>query len=283
MGERPAVAPVALHARLRAAWAATDSALCVGLDPRRERLPDVCRAEPKPLLAFCRGIVDATAHSACAFKPQIACFAAERAEEELRDLIAHIRAAHPRGVVILDAKRGDIGASAELYAREAFEVYDADAVTVNPYLGWDAMAPFAAWPGRGAFLLCHTSNPDAGWLQEHPSEAPLYLRVAALAAQRDDANLGLVVGATYPAQLGAVRAQAPALPLLVPGVGAQGGDVEAIFAHGLDAEGAGLVVNAARSVIFASPDGDWTLAARREAERLRDRMRRARDAARCSL
>ena len=280
MSDASTAAPPTLHERLRAAWTATDSALCVGLDPRRERLPAACRTNPKPLLAFCRAVVDATAPLVCAFKPQIACFAAERAEAELRDLIAHIRAAHPRVVVILDAKRGDIGASAELYAREAFDAYDADAVTVNPYLGWDAMAPFAAWPGRGAFVLCHTSNPDAGWLQEHPPEAPLYLRVAELAARRDERNLGLVVGATYPAQLGAVRARAPALPLLVPGVGAQGGDVEAIFARGLDAGGAGLVVNAARSVIFASAGGDWAPAARREAERLRDRMRRARDAAR---
>ena len=264
--------------KLRSAWRTSDSALCVGLDPRPERLPAACRKADKPLLAFCRGIVDATAHLVCAYKPQIACFAAERAESELVELLRHIRAEHPRVPVILDAKRGDIGATAELYAREAFAAYQADAVTVNPYLGWDALAPFTSWPGRGAFVLCHTSNPDSGWLQEHPPGDPIYLRVAALAAARDEGNLGLVVGATYPEQLAAVRARAPALPLLVPGVGVQGGDVAAVFARGLDGDGAGLVVNASRSVIFASDQVDWAQAAARAATALRDDMRRARDA-----
>ena len=268
-----------LAEKLRSAWRASDSALCVGLDPRTERLPAACRQAKQPLLAFCRAIVDATAHLVCAFKPQIACFAAERAEGELVELVRHIRAEHPRIPVVLDAKRGDIGATAELYAREAFAAYQADAVTVNPYLGWDALAPFTTWPGRGAFVLCHTSNADSGWLQEHPPADPTYLRVAALVAERDEGNLGLVVGATYPEQLAAVRRRAPALPLLVPGVGAQGGDVAAVFAHGLDRDGAGLVVNAARSVIFASAQGDWAQAAAHAATALRDDMRRARDAA----
>lgn len=230
-----------------------------------------------PLFAFCQAIVDATAHLACAFKPQIACFAAERAEDQLLALIGHIRSQHPGIPVILDAKRNDIGATAELYAREAFAVYEADAVTVNPYLGWDALAPFAEWPGHGAFVLCHTSNPDAAWLQEHPPDDPAYLRVAELAAGRDNGNLGLVVGATFPEPLGAVRARAPTLPLLVPGIGAQGGDIEAVFAHGVDANGAGLVVNAARSILYASGEADWRQAAARAATALRDQMRRARD------
>lgn len=275
-----APATIAFGAKLRTAWAAADSALCVGLDPRRERLPAACRGRARPLLAFCREIVDATAHLVCAYKPQIACFAAERAEEELLSLLRYLRAEHPAIPVILDAKRGDIGSTAELYAREAFAAYEADAVTVNPYLGWDALAPFAAWPGHGAFVLCHTSNPDGVWMQEHPPNDPIYLRVAALVAEHDQDNLGLVVGATYPQQLAAVRARAPTLPLLVPGVGAQGGDVPAVFAHGLDNKGAGLVVNASRSVIFASNGDDWAQAATRAATGLRDDMRRARDAAR---
>lgn len=232
-----------------------------------------------PLFEFCRAIVDATAHLVCAFKPQIAYFAAERAEDQLRGLIGHIRAQHPGIPVLLDAKRNDIGATAALYAREAFAVYEADAVTVNPYLGWDSLAPFAEWPERGAFVLCHTSNPDAAWLQEHPPDDPAYLRVAELVAARDEGNLGLVVGATFPEQLGAVRAQAPTLPLLVPGVGAQGGDIDAVFAHGMDANGAGLVVNAARSILYASGDAHWRQAAAAAATALRDQMRRARDSA----
>ena len=268
-----------LHDKLRAAWARSDSALCVGLDPRLDRLPKGCRGAARPLFEFCRGIVDATARLACAFKLQIAYFAAERAEDELTTLIAHIRGQHPDIPVILDAKRNDIGATAAQYAREAFAVYEAGAVTVNPYLGWDALAPFAEWPGRGAFVLCHTSNPDAAWLQEHPPDDPAYLRVAQLAAERDNGNLGLVVGATFPEQLGMVRARAPKLPLLVPGVGAQGGDVNAVFAHGMDANGSGLVVNAARSILYASDGADWREAAADAATALRDRMRRARDSA----
>ena len=267
----------AFHDKLRAAWEASDSALCVGLDPRMDRLPRVCRGAAMPLFEFCRAIVNATAHLVCAYKPQIACFAAERAEEQLLALVRHIRARHPGIPVILDAKRGDIGSTAALYAQEAFGVYEADAVTVNPYLGWDALEPFTAWSGRGAFALCHTSNPDAAWLQEHPPEDPAYLRVAALAAERDRGNLGLVVGATFPRQLAAVRGRAPALPLLVPGVGAQGGDVDAVVAHGVDANGAGLVVNAARSILFASDGEDWPQAAAAAAAALRDDLRRARD------
>lgn len=268
------------HDRLHTAWAASDSALCVGLDPRPERLPKHVRTAAAPLFEFCRAIVDATAPFVCAFKPQIACFAAEHAEDELLALGRHIRTAHPGLPVILDAKRGDIGTTAALYAREAFGVFEADAVTVNPYLGWDAIAPFAAWPEHGAFVLCHTSNPDGAWLQDHPANAPVYLRVADLVAQRDAGNLGLVVGATFPEQLRTVRASAPALPLLVPGIGAQGGDVAAVFANGLDANGSGLVVNVARSIIFASPGNDWAQAAADAARSLRDDMRRHRDAAR---
>ena len=265
--------------RLKRACRDADSALCIGLDPNPERLPDSCLAQPEPLFAFCRAIVDATADLVCAYKPQFACFAAQGAEHQLRRLCAHIRSQHPHVPVILDAKRGDIGSTAEFYAQEAFEVYQADAVTVNPYLGWDAIAPFAAWPQRGVVVLCHTSNADAGWLQEHPAEDPIYLRVADLVSAKDVGNMALVVGATFPEQMAKVRARAPAVPLLVPGVGAQGGDVAAVFAHGMDADGGGLVVNASRSVLYASEGEDWIEAAQRAALALRDEMRRSRDAA----
>ena len=232
------------------------------------------------MFEFCREIVDATADLVCAFKPQIAYFAAERAEADLEALVAHIHREHPGVPVILDAKRSDIGSTARRYARELFERYDADAATVNPYLGWDSIAPYAELDDRGTAILCLTSNPDSAWLQDHPREDPAYLRVADMAVANDRGNLMLVVGATHPEQLGKVRKRAPRLPFLVPGVGAQGGDVDAVFAHGLDEEGAGLVVNASRSVIFAGDGDGFAQAARNAAVELRDEMRRARDAVR---
>ena len=241
-------------------------------------MPSPLRKTTEPLFAFCREIVDATADLVCAFKPQIAYFAAERAEAELEALIAYIHREHPGIPVILDAKRNDIGSTAEQYARELFDRYDADAATVNPYLGWDSVAPYADHAGRGVVVLCLTSNPDSAWLQDHPTGDPAYLRVADMAAENDRGNLLLVVGATFPSQLGKVRERAPALPFLVPGVGAQGGDVRAVFAHGLDDNGEGLVVNASRSIIFADVGRDYADAARRAAQDLRDEMRRARDA-----
>ena len=272
--------PQTFHDRLRQSWRKSDSALCVGLDPRLDRIPDPVRRSTRPILAFCREIVDATADLVCAFKPQIAYFAAARAEDNLEALIAHIHREHPGIPVILDAKRNDIGATAEQYARELFERYDADAATVNPYLGWDSMAPYAEYPGRGTVILCLTSNPDSAWLQDYPEEDPAYLRVADLAVANDRGNLMLVVGATHSVQLGKVRSRAPRLPFLVPGVGAQGGDVDAVFAHGLDVAGAGLVVNASRSVIYAGDGDGFARAARNAAMQLRDEMRRARDAVR---
>lgn len=265
--------------RLRDGQARSDSALCVGLDPRVDRLPSACRRAAEPFLAFCREVVDATANLVCAFKPQYACFAATGAFDELRTLIAYIHEHHPGVPVILDAKRGDIGDTSALYAKELFEVFDADAATVNPYLGWDAVEPFTSVPGRGAIVLCHTSNPGSPWLQEFPEAAPVYLRVAERVAKEDTGNLALVVGATFPEQLAAVRAKAPGVPFLVPGVGAQSGDLEAVFANGLAADGSGLVVSASRSVIFAGDGDAWTDGVIAAATTLRDDMRRARDTA----
>lgn len=275
--------PATFHDRLRQSWQRSDSALCVGLDPRLDRLPAHLGRAPQPLFAFCREIVDATADLVCAFKPQIAFFAAERAEDQLEALIAHIRREHPDVPVILDAKRGDIGSTAEQYARELFDRYDADAATINPYLGWDSIAPYVEYAGRGVAILCLTSNPDSAWLQNHPAREPAYLRVVDLAVRNDQGNLMLVVGATFPEQLGTVRARAPRLPFLVPGVGAQGGDINAVFANGLDADGAGLVVSASRSVIFADTGDGFADAARDAAIKLRDEMRLARDAARGTI
>jgi len=212
------------------------------------------------MVDFCCRIVDATAPYVCAFKPQIAYFAAAGAEAALERIITYVHDNHPLLPVILDAKRGDVGSTARQYAREAFERYDADAVTVNPLLGPESVEPFLEYPERGVILLCRTSNPGSDWLQLQPAEDPLYLRVAqaALDWNRND-NLMLVAGATQPAELARIRERVGDMPLLVPGVGAQGGDLQAVLARGCDSRGQGLVINSARGVIFAgegTPDYD---------------------------
>jgi orotidine-5'-phosphate decarboxylase len=269
-GERPA-----FTAQLAARWRAADSLLCVGLDPDPARFAPQLAGREQAITEFCCAIVDATAPYACAFKPQIAYFASARAEAQLEAVIAHIRTHHPAIPVILDAKRGDIGATAEHYAREAFERYRADAVTLSPFMGQDTIAPFLSYAGRGAFLLCRTSNPGGNDLQmlEVGSER-LYERIARLAAGPWNANgqLGLVVGATYPQELARVRALAPQLPLLVPGIGAQGGDVAATLQAGATADGTGLVINSSRAILYAGAGTDYAAAAAAAARATRDQI-----------
>lgn len=260
--------------QLRDRWVNADTLLCVGLDPDPARLPAGLGEARDGLFRFCSAIVDATADLVCAFKPQIAYFAALGAEAQLERLIEHIHHHHPGVPVILDAKRGDIGDTARRYAMEAFERYDADAVTVNPYLGPESVAPFLAYQDRGVFLLCRTSNADSAWLQNHPPEAPVYLRVAAAAAQWNERdNVMLVAGATYAGDLARIREVAGDLPLLVPGIGAQGGDLAAVLQMGRDSRGQGLVINAARSVLYAGSGDDYAAGARKAAAGLRDAIR----------
>ena len=267
---------------LRQAWARADSMLCVGLDPDPQRIPPGLGQGAEAIFAFCREIVDATAEHVCAFKPQIAYFSAVRAERELERLIEHIHIHHPGIPVILDAKRGDIGSTAERYAVEAFDRYGADAVTINPYMGFDSIEPWLAWEGRGVFVLCRTSNPGGSDLQslDVGSEA-LYERVARLAAGPWNAGgqLGLVLGATFPAELARVRAITGNLPMLVPGIGAQGGDVQATVAAGLSPEGWGMVINSSRAILYARSQSDFAVAAARVAHRTRDEIRAARNLA----
>jgi orotidine-5'-phosphate decarboxylase len=265
--------------RLAARWRDADSLLCVGLDPDAGRLPGVLRDSPEAIYSFCREIVDATADLVCAFKPQIAYFAALRAEAQLERLIAHIRARHPGVPVILDAKRGDIGATAEQYAREAFVRFDADAVTLSPFMGRDSIEPFLAYADRGAFLLCRTSNPGGSDLQMvDVGGEPLYLRLAQQVAGGWNAGgqLGLVVGATFPTELANVRAVAGQMPLLVPGVGAQGGDVAATVAAGQTADGTGMVINSSRAILYAGSGSDFADKARAVAQATRDEINRCR-------
>lgn len=233
-------------------WNERNSLLCVGLDPDWQRLPAAYQAQEDALLAYCSDIVDATAHLVCAFKPQIAYFAARGREDELARLIAYIHARHPQIPVILDAKRGDIGATARHYAIEAYERYAADAVTVNPYLGAESIAPYLEYGDRGVIVLCRTSNADSAWLQDYPASAPVYLRIAqAVSEWNQRGNLMLVAGATHTTELARIRQCVGDLPLLVPGIGTQGGDLKSVLQHGADANGQGLLINVSRAVIFA--------------------------------
>ena len=258
------------------------SLLCVGLDPEPTRFPAGMKGDPARIFDFCARIVDATGDLAIAFKPQIAYFSAHRAEAQLEQLMRHMRDSFPHVPVILDAKRGDIGSTAEQYAREAFERYDADAVTLSPFMGFDSVQPYLKYAGKGAFLLCRTSNPGGDDLQNQrlasiAGQPLLYEHVAGLAQGPWNLNgqLGLVVGATYPAEIERVRALAPTLPLLIPGVGAQGGDAVATVKAGWREDGP-IVVNSSRAILYASNGKDFAQAARREAMRTRDVLEAAR-------
>ena len=267
---------------LQRAQAQNQSLLCVGLDPDPAKFPAHLKGDASRIFEFCAAIVDATADLVVAFKPQIAYFAAHRAEHQLERLMAHLKCVAPQVPVILDAKRGDIGSTAEQYAIEAFERYGADAVTLSPFMGLDSVQPYLKYHGKGAFLLCRTSNPGGDDIQNQrlasvDGEPRLYEHIARLAQGPWNTNgeLGLVVGATYPAEIERVRALAPTLPLLIPGVGAQGGDAVATVRAGLRLDAAGattgaVVVNSSRAILYASGGEDFAAAARREAQRTRD-------------
>ncbi len=262
-------------------WQHADSMLCVGLDPDIARLPIHLRHRPRAMYEFCAAIVDATADLVCAFKPQIAYFAAARADDQLEALIEHIHVSHPGIPVILDGKRGDIGSTAELYAREAFERYGADAVTLSPYMGQDSVAPFIDYAGgtKGVILLCRTSNAGGSDLQFlDVGGRRLYEVVAEMVASRWNArgNCALVVGATFPQEIARVRTIVGDMPLLVPGIGAQGGDIEATVKAGQTESGAGLIINSARAILYAGSGVAFADAARNVAIETRDSINRFR-------
>lgn len=272
--------PMQFMPALADAWRQRNSLLCVGLDPDPARFPPHLRGRDDAIFSFCREIVDATADLVCCFKPQIAYFAAHWAEDQLEALIAHIHDRHPGTPVILDAKRGDIGSTADQYAIEAFERFRADAITVNPYMGRDSVEPYLAWPGKGVILLCRTSNAGGSDLQflDVGGGERLFERVARLVADDWNAsgNCALVVGATFPNEIARVRAITGNMPLLVPGIGAQGGDVEATVRAGCTVDGGGLMINSSRAIIYAGSGEDFAAAAREAAIATRDAINRHR-------
>jgi orotidine-5'-phosphate decarboxylase len=272
--------------QLQGAERQNGSLLCVGLDPDPSKLPAGMKGDASKIYDFCAQIVDATADLAIAFKPQIAYFAAHRAEAQLEKLMEHMRRNAPHVPVILDAKRGDIGSTAEQYAKEAFERYGADAVTLSPFMGFDSVQPYLKYHGKGAFLLCRTSNPGGDDLQNQrlasiEGQPLLYEHVAKLAQGPWNSNgqLGLVVGATYPAEIERVRSLAPTLPLLIPGVGAQGGDAVATIKAGYRQSNgvttSAVIVSSSRAILYASSGDDFAQAARNEAMRTRDVLQSA--------
>jgi orotidine-5'-phosphate decarboxylase len=265
--------------QLAEAWQRNDSLVCVGLDPEIERLPESIAGEASPIFQFNKAVIDATADLVCAYKPQFAHYAAYEAEDQLERTIEYVHRNYPSIPVILDAKRGDVGSTAERYAIEAFERYGADAVTVNPYLGGDALEPFLKYENRGVIILCRTSNPGARDVQDlEIGSRRLYHVIAELAAQRWNTrgNCMLVVGATYPRELAEIRAITGDMPFLVPGVGAQGGDVAQAVQNGRTAQGTGLVISSSRAILYASSGPDFATAARAATSTLRDQINVAR-------
>jgi orotidine-5'-phosphate decarboxylase len=260
---------------IKGAWQKNDSLVCVGLDPDMNRIPTHIKSMDEPIFEFNRAIIDATGDLVCAYKPQVAYYAPWRAEQQLEKTIDYIHKSCPGIPVILDAKRGDIGSTAEMYAREAFERYQADAVTVNPYMGGDTLDPFLKNREKGVVILCRTSNPGARDIQDLESGGDKIYKIIAAKASKEwnyNGNIALVVGATYPDELRFVREIVEDMPLLVPGIGAQGGDVEKAVRNGKDSKGKGMIINSSRGIIYAGTGMDFADSARKAAMELRDEI-----------
>ena len=267
------------YQKVEAAVEANNSLVCVGLDPLLEKIPAHLGDGSQAIFEFCKTIVDATHDLVCGYKPQIAYFSGQEADDALQEIVAYIHKQYPDIPIILDSKRGDIGATAQQYAKEAFDRYVADAVTLNPYMGYDSAQPFLDYADKGCIFLCRTSNPGAGDFQDLVSDGqPLYQYVAKTVAKNwnKNNNCCLVVGATAPEQLAEVRKLIGDMLLLVPGIGAQGGDVQATLEAGVTGAGNGLMINASRSIIYAGSGPDFGTAAREATIALRDEINRFR-------
>ncbi|MFH0784713.1 MAG: orotidine-5'-phosphate decarboxylase [Pseudomonadota bacterium] len=268
--------------KLKKAWKKCNSLVCVGLDPDLARFPNHIDKNIESIFTFNREIIDATHDLVCAYKPQIAYFSAISAEKQLEKTISYIKSNYPHIPVILDAKRGDIGSTAEMYATEAFSRYNVDAVTVNPYMGYDSAEPFLKHKDRGIILLCRTSNNGAGDLQDLIVDGvPIYEHVARLISEKWNFNQNclLVVGATWPSQMSKIRNIAGDMPFLVPGVGAQGGDVKEMVRAGQTTNGTGLIISSSRAILYASNGVDFAEAARAETMKLKKTINQFRNAA----
>lgn len=265
--------------KLEDCWQSNDSLLCVGLDPNWGKIPAHLKEKPEPIFEFCKAIIDATHDLVCAYKPQIAYFAGLAAEDQLLKVLNYLRETYPHIPIILDSKRGDIGSTASMYAKEAFERFHADAVTVNPYMGHDSAQPFLDYADKGTILLCRTSNPGAKDIQDLEVDGqPIYEKVATMISQdwNSNNNCCIVVGATWPTQMKKLREICGEMPFLVPGVGAQGGDVHALVNAGQTRNGKGLIINSSRAVLYASNGTDFAQAARRIAIETRNEINSAR-------
>jgi orotidine-5'-phosphate decarboxylase len=263
--------------RLRHAAQSSDSLVCIGLDPNPDRLPphlwdpsDVTGS----VVRFNRAIIESTSDLVCAYKPNLGFYAA-LGLDGIAALVETRRLIPPGIPVILDCKVGDVGETARAYARGYFDEWDFDAVTVNPCLGEDSLEPFLSRADRGVIVLAKTSNPGSGDFQDLSvgEHQPLYLTVADRAAAWDakyPATVGLVVGATFPSQLAKIRALCPDMPILLPGVGAQAGDLDAALQAGLDSDGMGLMISSSRAIIYAGTGPDFASRAREAAIELRD-------------
>jgi orotidine-5'-phosphate decarboxylase len=271
-------ADMTFYKKLEAIWRKNDSFVCVGLDPDLNKLPDIVKKQEHPIFEFNKRIIDKTHDLVCAYKPQAAYYAASAAEKELEQTIKYIKKTYPDIPVILDAKRGDIGSTAEMYAREVFDRYDADAVTVNPYLGSDTLEPFLKRDDRGVIILCKTSNPGSSELQSLSINNKMIYEIIAEKAQKSwntNNNVLLVVGATFPEEMKKVRSLAPDIPFLVPGVGAQGGSPEEAIKNGLRKDGLGLIISSSRGIIYAGKGDNFDSAARDETIKLREMINKS--------
>jgi len=265
--------------RIEKAWAKNDSLVCVGLDSELQRIPELLQQNDHPIFEFNKSIVDATADLVCAYKPQFAYYAAEGAETQLSMTIDYIHEQYPNIPVILDAKRGDIGSTARMYVKEVFDRFKADAVTVNPFLGRDALDPFLDRKEKGVIILCRTSNPGARDIQDLETQGRRLYEVIAQKASGEwnsNSNVLLVVGATYPEELKEIRAIVGEMPFLVPGIGAQGGDIKAAVENGKTPQGTGMIINSSRGIIFAGSGPDFAEASREAADTLRREINRYR-------
>ncbi|MBW0454262.1 MAG: orotidine-5'-phosphate decarboxylase [Candidatus Kinetoplastibacterium crithidii] len=261
--------------KIEKSWEESNSLLQIGLDPNPKNFPYELKNKKNSILKFCIEIVEATAQYTCSFKPQIAYFSALRAEEQLEELCSYIKDKYPLLPIILDAKRGDIGTTAEQYAIEAFERYKADAVTINPFLGLDSILPYMEWKDRGIIILCKTSNPSGSDLQflELKNGMMLYEYIAEIVSKKWNTNnqFGLVVGATYPRELSIVRKiVGERMPILIPGIGFQGGDIQNTVLSGVNKTNRGIMINSSRSILYSSKDDNWRKAASESAKSLKN-------------